>query len=243
VASGGVAAEPPAGAFHGGETGGPAGAGGTPDGTEAGGGAGGTEPPSNTTGGAAPPVEPSGGAAGTAGGAPAAEPPAPAPRSALITEYVEGNGNNKKALEIAARVAETLTGCKIEVFSNGATKASASWLLEGEVSFDAPLVLCTKELLEVPEARCTKQVALTFNGDDAVVLRCDDQLVDVIGEVGLKPPMQWGSDQAGTANMTLRRACTVQQGDPIGSDPFEPSLEWIPAGADEYSDLGRHCVE
>jgi hypothetical protein len=215
------------------------------------GGAGGAvelEPPPSGAGGAATGPEASGGSTGgtvttSSGGSPPEEPPEPLPRTLLISEYAEGSTGNKKALELAALVEETLLGCEVEVFANGALDPSASWSLDGSVTPETPYLLCTKELqAALAEVTCTREVALTFNGDDAVVLRCGDQIVDVLGQVGTRPDKQWGAGDSRTADMTLRRACSVQAGDPLESDAFDPSLEWIPAGADEFSDLGQHCA-
>jgi hypothetical protein len=161
----------------------------------------------------------------------------------LISEYAEGSAGNKKALELASLVEETLLGCEVEVFANGALDPSASWSLDGSVTPETPYLLCTKELqAALEEVTCAREAALTFNGDDAVVLRCGDQIVDVIGQVGTQPEKQWGEGDARTADMTLRRACSVQAGDPIESDEFDPIFEWIPAGADEFRGLGQHCA-
>jgi hypothetical protein len=214
------------------------------------GGAGGAvelEPSPSGAGGVASGPGGSGGLAGAAatgsGGSPPDEPPEPLPRTLLISEYAEGSAGNKKALELASLVEETLLGCEVEVFANGALDPSASWSLDGSVTPETPYLLCTKELSAALEGvSCSREAALTFNGDDAVVLRCGDQIVDVLGQVGTRPDKQWGAGDSRTADMTLRRACSVQVGDPLESDEFDPSLEWIPAGADEFSGLGQHCA-
>ena len=48
-------------------------------------------------------------------------------------------------------------------------------------------------------------VTLTFNGDDAVVLRRGSTILDVIGQVGLDPGSEWGSGLTSTADNTIRR--------------------------------------
>ena len=199
--------------------------------------------PNGGGGGASAPDETGGtseGGASSSGGSPPVEPEPPL-RTLWFSEYVEGKANNK-ALEIVALGPEALAGCSVEVYANGTTKASASWELEGEVSVEHPFVLCTEDLAELIGALCTRSAKLTFNGDDAVVLRCGEQLLDVLGQVGTRPDEQWGEGDLRTLDMTLRRACTVSRGDVIPSDVFDPGLEWIPAGTDEFSDLGSHCV-
>jgi hypothetical protein len=183
--------------------------------------------------------EPTGGSpsAGTAGGG-----PEPVPRSVWFSEYVEGSGNNK-ALEIASAMPVSLAGCRVEVFANGnAEKPSASWTLEAEVTRDAPWVLCRKELAATLGGVCHQEAGFAFNGDDAVVLRCDGAVMDVIGQIGVQPEARWGTPDLGTLDLTLRRACGTSTGDRDGTDPFDPSLEWTAASTDAFDDLGVHCA-
>jgi predicted extracellular nuclease len=176
---------------------------------------------------------PSAGAGGTA---------EPVARSVWFSEYVEGSGNNK-ALEIASATPVSLAGCRVEVFANGnAEKPSASWGLDAEISSDTPWVLCTKALSMTLGGVCRQEAGLAFNGDDAVVLRCDGALMDVIGQIGVQPEARWGTPELGTLDLTLRRACSVSTGDRDGTDAFEPSVEWTAAAADAFDDLGVHCV-
>jgi hypothetical protein len=196
------------------------------------------------TGGVPEDPEAGGGASPAAGGSTGGAAPAPEPplRTAFFSEYVEGTGN-KKALEIAALVAQPLNGCSIEVFANGAARPSASWALEADVLPETPWVLCTKDLVQILGGACRQENALSFNGDDAVLLRCDGNVVDSIGQLEYQPDKQWGSGELRTVDMTLRRACAVVAGDPLATDPFEPSTEWTAAGTDEFSGLGSHCLD
>ena len=177
--------------------------------------------------------------AGSAGAG--AEPAEPLARTLWFSEYVEGT-SNFKAIEISSLMDEPLAGCELQVFSNGDVEVSSRWTLEGAVAPATPFVLCTKELKALPVPGCSLEVRLNFNGNDAVVLSCDEQVIDAIGTVGSPIEKEWGSGEVRTADRTLRRACTVQQGDPVASDEFDPLLEWVSAGTDEFGDLGQHCA-
>jgi hypothetical protein len=168
--------------------------------------------------------------------------PAPLSRALWFSEYVEGSSGNRKALEISTLEPTTLRGCRVEIYSNGSATASSK-ALEGEVFPGAPWVLCTKELVELGAA-CSAQVALNFNGDDAVALACEDGIIDVIGQIGEpRPGAYWGTAELKTADMTLRRLCSVSAGDPIAGDAFDPSLEWEALSSEALDGLGNHCLE
>jgi hypothetical protein len=52
----------------------------------------------------------------------------------------------------------------------------------------------------------------------------------------------WSSNGVQTTDRTLRRKCGILTGDPDGSDPFAPSIEWDSFPQDTFSDLGsRSC--
>ncbi len=169
--------------------------------------------------------------------------PAPPSRALWFSEYVEGSSGLRKALEISTLESTTLRGCRVETYSNGSATASSKLELDAEVAPGVPWVLCTKELVELGAA-CSDQVGLNFNGDDAVALVCENGFIDVIGHIGQPAPDKyWGTAELKTADMTLRRACSVTEGDPLADDVFDPSLEWEALPSDALSGLGTHCLE
>jgi hypothetical protein len=182
------------------------------------------------------------GAGGTSNSEGSAGAPAmsgPPERTLWFSEYIEGSGN-LKALELAARSEQPTAGCRIEVFTNGESDSPTSWSLDTPIAPSTPLVVCTKELQEILGELCLR-IALNFNGDDAVVLRCDGIVVDAIGQVGVKPDPQWGDGDQRTLNMTLRRRCDISSGDPVATDAFDPAEEWQAVATDDFSGLGAHC--
>ena len=81
---------------------------------------------------------------------------------------------------------------------------------------------------------------VSFNGDDAVVLRKGGLVVDSLGQVGFDPGSEWTGGGIGTQNETLRRKIDVCAGDAVETDPFDPSLEWDGLAQDIFAGLGSH---
>ena len=170
----------------------------------------------------------SGGAAGSS---------ATDPIALWFSEYIEGSSSNK-ALEITAQARSGLDGCKVGTYFNGKTEATVVATLSGVLEAGQVLTLCTSSLKEKLGAVCTQVGNLTFNGDDAVSLSCDGTLMDVIGQVGVDPGDAWGSATNSTAEHTLRRKCSVQTGDRLPADAFDPGLEWQAFPIDTFDGLG-----
>jgi hypothetical protein len=157
----------------------------------------------------------------------------------LFTEYVEGTGSSK-ALELYALTASSLEGCELETYFNGKLEP-ARLALHGEIPAGETYVLCSSALASAQPPLCDRSTNLTFNGDDALALRCGGQLLDVIGQIGVDPGAAWG--EGATADHTLRRHCDVSSGSSSGSEPFEPAEEWSSFGPDLFEDLGlRVCT-
>lgn len=165
--------------------------------------------------------------------------PSPPVSGLYFSEYVEGSSNNK-ALEISSVEPTFLDGCVIEVYLNGAVTPGRTLALGGELFAETPRVICDRQFAE-PE-RCHQLGALSFNGNDLVRLVCAGRVLDSIGTSGEVPAEQWGSDDLGTRDMTLRRKCGLTDGDPMDRDPFDPAEEWVGAGLDVFNGLGSHCA-
>ena len=159
----------------------------------------------------------------------------------FFSEYVEGTSSNK-ALEIAAQARSNLDGCKVGTYFNGKTEMTVVASLSGVLEAGAVLTLCTSTLEGQLGSVCDQIGNLTFNGDDAVVLGCNGELIDVIGQIGVDPGTEWGSSTNSTADHTLRRKCGVTSGDRANETGFEPSAEWQSFPVDTFSGLGeRGC--
>jgi len=169
--------------------------------------------------------------AGTAGSS------AKAPPKLWFSEYIEGSSSNK-ALEITAQARSVLDGCKVGTYFNGKTESTVVATLSGVLEAGKVLTLCTSTLQDKLGVVCNQVGNLTFNGDDVVSLSCDGTLLDVIGQIGSDPGAAWGSDPNSTAEHTLRRKCSVQRGDALATDDFDPSAEWQVFPVDTFDGLG-----
>ncbi len=160
-----------------------------------------------------------------------------------FSEYVEGSGTNK-GLEVynAGAGPAELSDCQVKIYFNGNTvPLGVLDLTSHALAPGAVRVLCNMGLTS--SVTCDQSDNnFAFNGNDAVELVCSGVTQDIIGEIGADPGTEWGADPTSTANHTLRRLCTVTIGDRIGSDVFDPSVEWDGFAEDTFSGLGiRGC--
>jgi hypothetical protein len=163
----------------------------------------------------------------------------PGAHALYFSEYVEGSGSFK-ALEIYAFEDSTLEGCELQTYFNGKLEP-ARVALHGQLTRGEVQVLCSSALAMAQPLACNRSTSLTFNGDDALALSCEGQLLDVIGQIGVDPGDSWG--MGATVDHTLRRRCEVSAGRSEGSTPFDVDGEWVTFGKDTFSDLGEHkCV-
>lgn len=168
----------------------------------------------------------------------------------IISEYVEGSSNNK-AIEIFNPTAEAIDlGAEQYVvmgYQNGSSTAGYTIPLSGIIPSQGFFVLANSSasaaILNVADLT---SATLTFNGDDAVVLRAggtSGTIVDSLGQVGFDPGSEWGSGLTSTADNTLRRKATVKQGDAVTGDAFDPAVEWDGFALDTFDGLGAHTSD
>jgi hypothetical protein len=189
----------------------------------------------------------------------------------FFSEYVEGYGQNK-AIEIynPTTAPIDLSDYQIERYSNGATNSSAGgvtnltgMLVSGDAfvitsgetdtsstfGFIDPILFSMSDLAEPVGSYPTP---LHMNGNDAMVLTKNGQIIDVIGKVGEDPASgAWTDDVASgftmgswwTAQHTLIRKNTVLYGDNNGVDLFDPSAEWDSLVIGSWNNLGTHTCD
>jgi len=189
----------------------------------------------------------------------------------FFSEYVEGYGQNK-ALEVYNPTALTvdLSAYQIERYSNGTTNSSAGgvtnltgMLVSGDAfvitsgetdtsstfGFIDPILFSMSDFSEPVGSYPTP---LHMNGNDAMVLTKNGQIIDVIGKVGEDPASgAWTDDAASgftmgswwTAQHTLIRKNTILYGDNNGIDLFDPSLEWDSLVIGSWNNLGVHTCD
>ncbi|SRR5690554_75316 len=159
--------------------------------------------------------------------------------SLVISEYVEGSGNNK-AIELL-NISDTtvdLTAWELQVFFNGSTTPGQTFNLEGSVAPGKNFVFAHSAsdpaILAVAEQ--TTGAGL-FNGDDAVLLLIGGTVADSLGQVGNDPGSYWGSGDTRTQDRTLRRRVgTGPDANPY--DDYEPSAVFDGFPQNSFDDLG-----
>lgn len=127
------------------------------------------------------------------------------PTALIISEYVEGSGNNKY-LEIA-NISDSeidLAAYTLRKYVNGAEDNFDDMTLSGTLASKAVKVFrINTSDLTLPEgvtAETTNSQVLNFNGDDPVAVICNGEVVDLLGVFG---DVDFGKD------VTLRRKSSV----------------------------------
>ena len=163
----------------------------------------------------------------------------------IISEYVEGSGNNK-VLELynpgPASINLGSLAYSIEVYANGATTPNSTVSLFGAVPAGEVYVVKNTAASSSIDADKTSG-GINFNGNDAIVLKKGSLIVDSFGQVGFNPGQAWNSGGVSTVNQTLRRKASIHIGDSAANDIFNPSLEWIQYPVDTFSGLGSHMID
>ncbi len=164
----------------------------------------------------------------------------------FFSEYIEGSSNNK-ALEIyndtGVAIDLAAGGYNIQMFFNGSATAGLTINLTGTVADgDVFVIAHSSAIAEILAQADQTNGAGWFNGNDAVVLSKGPTVLDVIGQVGFNPGTEWGTGLVSTGDNTLRRMDTVCAGDPDGSNPFDPSLEWVGFATNAFDGLGAHIA-
>ena len=166
----------------------------------------------------------------------------------FISEYIEGSSFNK-ALEIYNGTGTDVDlgagGYVLELYSNGSATASQSRALTGTIAAGDVYVLAHASASApiLAQADATDSGVINHNGDDAYVLRRGTAVVDSFGQVGTDPGSFWGTDPVTTADHTLVRKPSVQQGDPVVDDAFDPAVEWEAYPSNTTDRLGYHAVD
>lgn len=167
------------------------------------------------------------------------------PTVLYFSEYHEGSAMNYKGVEIANPSDEDvdLTGCAYRQYTNGGAMPSTPHNLTGVVAAHDVFVICHSDLAMV-STECDDIFGLSFNGDDVIELMCGGASLDFIGQYGAGDPgAGWSANGVSTVDSDIRRDCAFQNGDPVGDDAFDPSIEWVSfplVGGYNVDDLGQH---
>ncbi|MBC2579699.1 lamin tail domain-containing protein [Clostridium sp. DJ247] len=160
----------------------------------------------------------------------------------FISEYIEGSSNNK-AIEIYNGTGSSvnLSGYKLELYFNGSTTPGSTINLSGTLNSNDVYVVSHSSASSTILAQADlKTSSLSFNGDDAIILKYNNTILDCIGQVGYDPGTEWGSGLTSTCDNTLVRKTGILTGDTNPSDAFAPSLEWNGFANDTFTYLGSY---
>ena len=127
----------------------------------------------------------------------------------FFSEYGEGSSNNKW-LEIynPTNAAIDLSGYKVELYTNGNTN------VQNSLTFQAGTMLAAGDVLLIVNDKIEASQKLPgaiesnvtyFNGNDALVLKKGDVVIDIIGLVGNDPGTNWAVGVGATSEYTLVR--------------------------------------
>ena len=157
-----------------------------------------------------------------------------------FSEYVEGSANIK-ALEIynPGSVPFTLTGCKVNQFTNGSTTITTDITFTAATIAPGHVYTFCQSSITSPMCDSTTTSTGIWNGDDAIELICGTTVYDIIGVIGTDPGTAWGTEPTTTANHTLLRHCDVFAGDTNPSDAFDPASQWKSFASDTLTVLGK----
>lgn len=166
----------------------------------------------------------------------------------FFSEYIEASSNDK-ALEIYNPTGTPInlaTGnYVIEFYFNGSTMVGGTISLSGVIPSRGTWVVSATNATNIIATGNVNQQALSswFNGDDAVLLRKNGIIIDVIGQLGNDPGAAWTGGSLSTQDRTLRRKPGVFAGDTNAGDAFDPSLEWDGFPNNTFSGLGSHTSD
>lgn len=163
----------------------------------------------------------------------------------IISEYIEGSGDNK-AIELYNGTGATidLSAYKIELYSNGKTTVGNNLNLTGSLNHGETIIFHNAGSNEELKSKGGATAAITaFNGDDTILLKKGDIVIDSFGQLGFRPKDAWTVHGVSTIDQTLVRKSSVIAGDENPNDEFDPSLEWISYPKDTFSNLGSHVMD
>lgn len=158
----------------------------------------------------------------------------------IISEYVEGSGNNK-AIELYNPTTDVidLSQYQLRFDFNGSTNVGTTIALTGSLAAGATYVVADNDAsADILAVTNQQSSASFFNGDDAIVLTYQNQVIDSLGQVGVDPGAEWGSGLLSTQDNTLRRNPNLLIADTIIDDEVNFST-WLGFAKDDISDLGK----
>ncbi|HRH01891.1 MAG TPA: lamin tail domain-containing protein [Bacteroidia bacterium] len=157
----------------------------------------------------------------------------------FISEYLEGTSNTK-AIEIynPSSASVSLSGYSLELYANGTSTATNTLNLTGTLAaFDVYVVANSQSTAPVLAAADITSAVCAFNGNDAIALKHNGNVIDVVGEIGVNPGTSWTVGAGSTLDYTLVRNASVD-----GPSNLWTSVQsqWIINPVNTVSNLGSH---
>ncbi|WP_342600206.1 endonuclease [Psychrobacillus sp. FSL H8-0483] len=163
----------------------------------------------------------------------------------IISEYIEG-GNFNKAIELynGTGKAVDLSAYSLEGYMNGNASSPLKVNLTGSLDHGKTYVINHKDAHADIKSKGNQvdSNVINFNGDDAIVLKKANEVVDSFGQVGVDPGTSWGTTIK-TADFTLVRKSSITSGDTNPNDAFDPATEWIGYPKDTLTYIGSHDMD
>jgi predicted extracellular nuclease/sulfur carrier protein ThiS len=166
----------------------------------------------------------------------------------FFSEYIEGSVGSNKAIEIynPFDVSVDLSVYSVKLYPNGATNPTQTQVLSGTLSpGDVYVIVNSGAVQEILDVADISSAVTFFNGDDALGLYKNNELIDVFGIIGTDPGDAWVV--AGVANATkdhtLIRKLSVTKGTTdwaISAGTNEDNSQWIVLPDGTHSYLGWH---
>ncbi|WP_440056548.1 ExeM/NucH family extracellular endonuclease (plasmid) [Pseudoalteromonas sp. T1lg65] len=160
----------------------------------------------------------------------------------IISEYVEGSSYNK-AIELynGGDSDVDLSGYAVNFFFNGAQEARTNIELSGTLAAKATYVIAHADAAAevVNKAQLTNKSSW-FNGDDAITLTRNGDVVDSLGQLGVDPGSEWIDGEVRTKDRTLVRKNTITTGRTDATAEFAGESQWLVLAKDDFSNLGSH---
>jgi DNA/RNA endonuclease YhcR with UshA esterase domain len=158
----------------------------------------------------------------------------------FISEYLEGVVGSTKAIEVfnPTNFPVNLEGYMLFLYSNGNTNFNGFAALQGVLPAGETYVVANfQSVSEVLALAQDTSAVCNFNGNDAIELRRNDVVIDVIGVVGTDPGSAWEFGDQSTSNQCLVRKPDVHAGT---TNWIQSTSQWISYVGSDFSHLGNH---
>ena len=170
----------------------------------------------------------------------------------FFSEYAEGSSNNKY-VEIYNPLnnAVDLSNYSLKGSNNGSGwKAERDFALTGTLNSGETLIVCTDQAdasilgLTTEGFQLGYESPVHYNGNDAIGLFNDSNLIDIIGDPDSDPGSSWSVGAEGsTKDRTLVRKISVTQGNLVWSTSAgttDENSEWFVLPNDTWTFAGSH---